>query len=317
MSLSETVEETIEKLKPHHQEAQPAPAPSVQAEALQTNEASKSSFSMDDLKDYIVIIVCTAICLAAVFLLIIPQYEQISTVSSEYTSVQTELGELTKQGEYLQSLVGLKDELEKKIELAYQALPSNEEKVPYTLDQIVQIADKSGVSVDTLSLSGITDPEQGSADNLRTVMIQLSVTGPHDSIQAFIYSLEKARTIVDVSNFQISNQETSDTTTTDSGEIITTTTTQEEATMSLRAYLKPEAESENVDLSALANSPNYDKVIEKLNSMDFYETKPTDIEFGRPDPFGVGESTSSAQEENQTETNQTDNEDDDSSGFSN
>lgn len=262
---------------------------------------AKPQFSLNlaEIRDYIIAIICFGIALAAVFLLLLPQFGRIAELGTKMTTSQSKLNEVSRQSDYLQGLVGLQDELESKIEIADQALPSTEDRVPYTLDQLVQIAEESNVVVDSLSLSGISEPDTADVDGVRTVLMQLTILGALSDVQSFIFNLEQARTIVDVTTFQIAHE----TVTIDSDfeeendeEPSVFELEQIKASFALRSYLKPEVTQQVVDLSALANSPNYDGLFEKLNGMTFYDTEPLDIEFGRDNPFEVSESTPSVEE---------------------
>lgn len=313
MNLSEKVEETFEKLKPHT-ENQPVKAPeSLGNDSVEITEDKKFSLNLEDIRDYLLVLVCFAIALAAIFLLAIPQFRGISTVSLDYDTSQTRLIELRSQREYLKGLVGLEEELEANIELADQALPSTEDRVPYTLDQIVQITETSRVAVESLSLVGISDVAEGSTDNLRPVSIQLSVGGSEEDILQFLYNLENARTIVNIKNFQLGTQ--SVTVITEAGNDQTSETSstieQQSAVLVLESYLKEEAETE-VDLSALANSPSYDALFTKLKGMRYYEPSPLNIELGRDNPFDINESTPSFVPSEESPTEETE---DDASGI--
>ncbi len=288
MNLSGKVEETLEKLKPHPHNL------GRQAEAM-NRESPKFSLHFEDIRDYLIIIIGFGVCIASIFLLVIPQYGQISVISANFSSAQVKLDEVTRQSQYLESLVGLKEELESKIALADQALPATEDRVPYTLDQLVQVADISNVSIESLNLSGISDADSASdepSSGLRTVLMQLSVRGPNsDTILGFFYNLENARTIVNINTIQLVFEVTSvkDQTTGDTSEVEGL-----KSTFVLESYLKPDTDSQEVDLAALANSPDYNSLFEKLNGMDFYETKPLVIEFGRDNPFNIEEATPEA-----------------------
>ena len=288
-----------------------------QANTPVKNKEAKPHLSLNlaDIRDYVIAIACFGISLAAVFLLIIPQFGRISELGSKITSSQNKLSEVTRQSDYLQGLVGLQDELESKIEIADQVLPSTEDRVPYTLDQLVQIAEESGVVVDSLSLSGISEPDTADVDGVRTVLMQLTIVGSLSNVQDFIFNLEQARTVVDVATFQIAHESVTVENTLAEGDEATSVIEQVKANFALRSYLKPEVTQQVVDLSALANSPNYDGLFEKLNEMDFYDTEPLEIEFGRDNPFEIEEATPSIEEDLIIEELPVSPEDEDISGF--
>lgn len=333
MSLSDKIENTIGKLnqensnnaqgsqQPNAQSAQDNS--SVQPKEFNVQPAKKvskvgSSFSLnlETLRDYVVTIVGFVVALFITFLVIIPQFNKISEHNATYTRAQSQLAEVSEQANYLESLVGLKEELESNVELASQSLPSTEDRVPYVLDQILQIADDSGVIVESLNLSGISEPEEGSTSGLRDVLIQASVSGPINQVSDFFGGLESARTLIDVSSFQVSSevspQNQNNTIQRESGEIIFTNTDLIKVSFALKSYLKPESQTTTVNLSALANSPDYGPLFRKLKDMEYYEPREIDVELGRDNPFGVSESTPSAtpvDEEDQdtdTETNTVD-----------
>lgn len=269
-------------------------APSASNKADGALSMPKFSLNLEDIRDYLIVILGFGISIVLVFLLIIPQFEKISVINAKFVQVDSKLQEVTRQSDYLEGLVGLKDELQSKIDIADQVLPSTEDRVPYTLDQLVQIAEESNVSVDSLSLSGISDPDKATEGDVRTVLIQLSVVGSLNNVQDFFYKLENARTIVDISTFQLSHETINSEIQGDSDEdTILVETRQVKVNFALRSYLKPEVGNQSVDLTALARTPNYDALFEKLRGMDFYDTNPLEVEFGRENPFDITESTPS------------------------
>lgn len=242
-----------------------------------TGASKKFSLNLEAIRDYTILIISFLIVVASIVFLIIPQYGDLSIKQSALVTTETELASITSQREYLENLVGLQDELERNIELAQNALPLDEDEIPYILDQLIQIAEEARVEIDTLSLTGTVDSTGVPRGEPVEIRMQMGINGGYDNIVDFFVRLENARRIVKVNTFQIT----------------TRSSTSEDSinqdiynmTFSLIANFMPDISIDTINIESLSRTPRYEGIINYLASKRFYEPQEIDLNFGIGSPF--------------------------------
>ncbi len=267
--------------------------------ATSGNKSSKSTKSLGvaTIKDYGSVILILGIAFLLGFFVIIPQYKAFVANKKTITKLEERSMSVGNHLKYLQKLSDLEGELEENQELSRQAIP-NEEDVPFFLNQIINIADISGVDLLNLSFGGISDSSMGK--DLKAINARVGVAGTYDEIVTFLQNLENSRKILYADNIgvtitkdkKVSSKSVSpDTDEEDiSAEIVPTSDTYK-LTLSITSYYMPDPDTNNLTIERITSQPNFDEVIEKIKSMKHYEPAEFDIEVGTLNPFTQDEET--------------------------
>jgi hypothetical protein len=120
-------------------------------------EMPKMEFNLQSLVNYIIVIICLIGSLLLGFFVAWPQYRSYRDLQPVLTDTESKSEQLNAFVKYLQNLSDFQDRLFANMGLSKQAIPETEE-APFFLDQIVQIAEKANVAIDTLTFGGLSAP---------------------------------------------------------------------------------------------------------------------------------------------------------------
>ncbi len=272
---------------------------------------------------YIIWIACTVISVGLVFLVIVPQYERYNELTVTIEERQIELDKLSAFVDYLRNLQSLQEQLFANTGLAKQSIP-DEDKTPFFLDQIIQIADESGVVIDTISFGGASSIEEGTydpvtgelvrrVDELKKFNVKVIFSSSYNRSKGFIEALEKARRIASVatinmrvvddedklSDFVVREiSETPQNPDIDDADGVTVTVhpVAESVLYSteilIEGYFMSDPNVDNLSLESLINQPKLENILVVIEGLKYYEPLPAELTVGRFNPFELRENQS-------------------------
>lgn len=223
------------------------------------SNVDRTKLILNTIKTYLIVVVGFGISGVAIVAVIMPLFSAVSVVSDNIQKEEIEVEKVRAQAQYLQTLSGLKDQLEGNVETAREAIPLAEDSVPYVLDQIVYMARQSGLEVESLALGQIANAADASKPNV--VRIQLNVTGGYSQMLDLMQKIENSRRIIDMSNVSVSVD------TNKTGEI---TSGDHNVSITLVTYFMPDVDTSTLTPDLLGQTQHVDKVLVKLSSMDYY-----------------------------------------------
>ncbi|PIR42383.1 hypothetical protein CO058_01180 [candidate division WWE3 bacterium CG_4_9_14_0_2_um_filter_35_11] len=212
------------------------------------------------------------------YLLIIPQYRSYKQLVLDLESENLKFTEVEQRLNYLQSLYDLKDQLASNIQLAIESIPDNKDKIPNSLDQLLQIAIITGVNVDSQSLVGIVVTDDPLKPKM--VKIQMQLSGDKQKLIDFIKTIGENRTIIDVENFSLDKIEEK-TTNTDGAEVLV-------SGFNLRLNLITyyfEGSEGSTEAETQKPFTELDEVLSEISGMKYYEQRQSEVIIGKQDPF--------------------------------
>lgn len=227
-----------------------------------------------------------------VYLFIFPQYNSYKQLKVDIELEKQKLSSIQNRLDYLQSLYDLRDQLSANVQLSVEAIPDNKNKIPNVLDQLLQIADIAGVTVESQSLAGIVISDDPSKPKM--VKVQMQLSGNRQNLIDFIKITGENRTIVDVENFSLE-------------EIVEDKErTGFDLKLNLVTYYIEDLENLNDDETQKAFT-DLDAVLNEIGRMKYYEPRQSTVLIGKDDPFSNSEQEIS--EVKDSEENSANNED--------
>lgn len=195
--------------------------------------------------------------------------EELSNLSLKESSLQTKIKKLDTFMDY-------KDIITENSNLVNFALPS-EAQVPLLLTQVQQIANESGLKINSLSYSASSAKATGEVTDV--VNIQLSVKGTFNETKSFLTTLEKAARIVNISTIRFSLVEGTNPESLGTSEL--------DINFSLASpFLFVESKAVTEDpITVDINDSKFVTFINKLKGLKIYKTVVDTSNIGKDNPF--------------------------------
>lgn len=225
----------------------------------QNNKVDRTKLILNTIKTYVIVVIGFGITGVAVVAVIVPLFGAISSVSNKIVAEETEVEKVRARAEYLQTLSGLKDQLETNIQTAQEAVPMGEDSVPYALDQIVFMAKQSNLEVESLALGQIVNSSEANKPNV--VRMQLNVSGAYVNMIDLLDKIENSRRILDVSSISMNSDQAAE----GSAE-----SSKQGVTLTLITYFMPDVDTSQLTPDLLGPVANTDKVLEALGGLTYY-----------------------------------------------
>lgn len=219
---------------------------------------------------FISVIIFFIVAFLTIYLFLIPQYNAYKNLGLKLENQRAALFEVEDRLNYLQSLYELRDKLSSNIQFSIESVPDNKDKIPNVLDQLLQIASLSGVTVESQSLSGIVvvdDPLKP-----KMVKIQMQLSGEKQNLIDFTKILGENRTLVDVDNFSLEKREED------------VKTSDFDLKLNLITYYLEDIENSN-DVETQKPFTGLESVLSEIENMKYYQPSKETVRFGKKDPF--------------------------------
>ena len=154
--------------------------------------------------------------------------------------------------------------------LLTQAVP-DEDAIPTLMNQIQQIAQATGVIMDTLQFSGRTQASV-EGEGVGTVSLQVAVSGTYGQLERFLETVEGASRLIDVSSVNLGA---------DAARV--------NLSLPLTAYYLPVIPFDDVSTAAITlnlTDPAFTEIVTAVQALQYYDT-PVDVRtgIGKSDPF--------------------------------
>lgn len=202
-----------------------------------------------------------------------------------------ELQRVEAHANYLKSLSNLKDQLESNIKISEQAITVSNE-IPQLMNQIIQIASQTLSNLESLVFSGSTTQSTGTKTP-GTINIQTTINGNYSQVIEFLKSLENARRVVTIKGLKYTSKtkgpETGSVALSGSKFVTNSDLNSQSYDLSLTVagYFLGDINTENLDAEILAKPQDPTPVVNKLESMTWYDQGSLNLQVGTSDPFQI------------------------------